>query len=55
MSQLFLIFVNPTQFNDKQDLINYPVSINEDLFLLKRAKCEIVFIPKKEENLSKWK
>jgi len=43
------IFVNPTQFNDKQDLINYPVSINEDLFLLKRAKCEIVFIPKKEE------
>jgi len=45
------IFVNPTQFNDKTDLKNYPRTIENDLDLLKRALREndIVFTPSEKE------
>src|SRR5436190_472245 len=43
------IFVNPTQFNDKRDFEKYPVTIENDLYLLEKAKTEIVFIPGVEE------
>ena len=43
------IFVNPTQFNDPQDLKVYPRTLNEDLELLKSADCDIVFTPSEEE------
>ncbi len=43
---LVSIFVNPTQFNNKKDLINYPRNINEDLLRLKKLKVNYVFIPK---------
>jgi pantoate--beta-alanine ligase len=41
------IFVNPTQFNDKEDLKNYPRTIDRDLELLGKVMREedIVFIP----------
>lgn len=39
------IFVNPKQFNDKSDFENYPVTIDNDLDLLEKANCDIVFIP----------
>jgi pantoate--beta-alanine ligase len=41
------IFVNPTQFNDKEDLKNYPRTIDSDLELLGKVMREkdIVFIP----------
>ena len=41
------IFVNPTQFNDKNDLKNYPRTPENDLFLLKRVlrETDLVFIP----------
>ncbi|MCB9045514.1 MAG: pantoate--beta-alanine ligase [Chitinophagales bacterium] len=39
------IFVNPTQFNDKNDFDNYPSAITEDKMLLEAAGCDIVFIP----------
>lgn len=39
------IFVNPTQFNDPADLAKYPRTEAEDLFLLERAGCEVVFLP----------
>jgi pantoate--beta-alanine ligase len=45
------IFVNPTQFNDKTDLKNYPRTIESDLDLLKKVLREndIVFIPSERE------
>jgi len=41
------IYVNPTQFNDKEDLKNYPRTMEEDLALLKKnlRKNDIVFTP----------
>lgn len=43
------IFVNPTQFDNADDLINYPKTIEKDLSLLKAANCDIVFTPTPEE------
>lgn len=43
------IFVNPTQFNNKNDLINYPKTIDNDLELLKSVDCDCVFIPSVDE------
>lgn len=39
------IFVNPTQFNDKKDLINYPRTLDQDLDLLNNTSCQLVFAP----------
>lgn len=39
------IFVNPTQFNDKEDLDNYPRELQSDLQLLESVHCDIVFTP----------
>ncbi|WP_299527095.1 pantoate--beta-alanine ligase [uncultured Lutibacter sp.] len=46
------IFVNPTQFDKKEDLINYPKTIDSDLSLLKSVYCDIVFTPTAEEIYS---
>jgi len=43
------IFVNPTQFDNADDLINYPKTIDKDLSLLKSTNCDIVFTPTPEE------
>ena len=43
------IFVNPTQFNDKKDLANYPRTLESDLKLLSTVRCEYVFSPSVEE------
>ncbi len=45
------IFVNPTQFNDKEDLKNYPRTLREDLRLLKNVLGEkdLVFTPDDKE------
>lgn len=39
------VFVNPTQFNDKNDLRNYPRTPEADLALLAQAGADVVFMP----------
>ena len=43
------IFVNPTQFNDTNDLANYPRTLESDLKILSGAKCDYIFYPSVEE------
>jgi len=45
------IYVNPTQFNDKEDLKNYPRTIESDMALLSRnlRENDIVFTPDDKE------
>lgn len=43
------IFVNPTQFNNADDLKKYPKTLKDDLQLLENNGCDIVFIPTVEE------
>jgi pantoate--beta-alanine ligase len=43
------IFVNPTQFNDKNDLANYPRTLEHDMNLLSSVHCDYVFSPAVEE------
>ena len=43
------IFVNPTQFNDKADLLRYPRDLQKDLGLLDPGSCQLVFAPEPEE------
>lgn len=43
------VFVNPTQFNDKNDLRNYPRTPEEDAALLEAAGADYVLMPSVEE------
>ncbi len=43
------IFVNPTQFNDKKDLENYPRTPEKDLEMLRQSGCDVVFMPSENE------
>lgn len=43
------VFINPTQFNDKTDLKNYPRTPEADLRLLEEVGADYVFMPSVEE------
>ena len=47
------IFVNPTQFNNKNDFSNYPRNFKHDIKILKQIKIDYLFIPNKEEIYKK--
>lgn len=39
------VFLNPTQFNDKNDLLTYPADKNEDIKFLETAGVDFAFMP----------
>ena len=39
------VFINPTQFNDIKDFENYPNTFDQDIKLLSKNNCEIIFAP----------
>lgn len=47
------IFVNPTQFDNKEDLKKYPKTLDKDLQLLESVNCDMVFIPDTNELYGK--
>jgi pantoate--beta-alanine ligase len=48
------IFLNPKQFNNKNDLKKYPKKINDDIRICKKLKVNYLFIPSFNEIYS-WK
>jgi len=46
------VFVNPTQFNNKEDLAKYPRNIERDAQLLSSIGADLVFAPTPEEMYS---
>ena len=46
------IFVNPAQFNNPQDLENYPRTLDQDLIMLEEHGCDLVFVPTVKEMYS---
>ena len=42
---LVSIFINPKQFNNKDDFNKYPKNLNKDLKILKKLKVDFVYLP----------
>ena len=45
------IFINPTQFNNKNDYKKYPRNLKKDLKILKKLKVNFVYTPNKKSSL----
>jgi pantoate--beta-alanine ligase len=46
---LVSIFINPTQFNDNDDLDTYPRTMEEDAVIAEEAGCDVIFAPTAED------
>lgn len=47
------IFVNPTQFNNPDDLLKYPKPIEKDMEMLNEVGCDVLFNPDVDEMYQK--
>ena len=43
------IFINPTQFNNPNDYDKYPRILDDDIQILRKVKCDILFSPSEKE------
>ena len=47
------IYINPTQFNNANDLKQYPRTFDKDKNLLEKVECDVLFYPDNEEMYQK--
>lgn len=43
------IFVNPSQFNDPKDFEKYPITLENDIYMLEQTGCDVLFLPSVDE------
>src|SRR5690625_7891115 len=46
---LVSVFINPTQFNNSEDLKKYPITTDNDIEILKKHGADAVYFPKVED------
>ena len=50
---LATIYINPTQFNDREDYLNYPKEEKKDIEKLSAVNCDALYFPTQEEMYPK--